>query len=82
MVVTVDLVFKNFLNKPFFILIEVLIPEVIHGLDLLFNSCLDNCLTGIRVSMTSDIYYRNYQTYYLVRKHLEVRHLSLLFECQ
>ena len=40
--VVVDLVFGNFLNKPFFILIEVLIPEVIHGLGLLFNSWLDN----------------------------------------
>ena len=27
--------FQEFLNRPFFILIEVLIPEAIHGLDLL-----------------------------------------------
>ena len=41
--VCVDLVFIYFLKILFLILIEILNVAVIHGLDFIFNSCLESC---------------------------------------
>lgn len=45
---------KEFLVQAIFIIMEVLIPEVIHGFDRALRSCLDNCFTGTCRSTTSD----------------------------
>ena len=46
-----DLDLINFLYKLFLTCRDFLSAGVIQGLDLSFNSFLDNCLTGICLSM-------------------------------
>ena len=49
-----DFVLTYFLYKLFFILIEVLIPAVIHGLERYLISFLLSCLRGACLSIVAE----------------------------